>query len=82
MPLIPMVVEAVTPTPVLAAGGFTDGRGLVAARVWRAGILLGTRFLATLESPLHRNFKQAISRSASTNVSTSCAGASTMRSIG
>jgi NAD(P)H-dependent flavin oxidoreductase YrpB (nitropropane dioxygenase family) len=61
MPLIPMVVDAVSPIPVLAAGGFADGRGLVAALALGAqGILLGTRFLATTESPLHPNFKQAI----------------------
>jgi len=61
MPLIPMVVDAVAPVPVLAAGGFADGRGLVAALALGAdGILLGTRFLATTESPLHPNFKQAI----------------------
>jgi NAD(P)H-dependent flavin oxidoreductase YrpB (nitropropane dioxygenase family) len=61
MPLIPMVVDAVAPVPVLAAGGFADGRGLVAALALGAdGILLGTRFLATVESPLHPNFKQAI----------------------
>jgi NAD(P)H-dependent flavin oxidoreductase YrpB (nitropropane dioxygenase family) len=61
MPLIPMVVDAVAPVPVLAAGGFADGRGLVAALALGAqGILLGTRFLASVESPLHPNFKQAI----------------------
>jgi len=61
MPLIPMVVDAVAPIPVLAAGGFADGRGLLAALALGAdGILLGTRFLATVESPLHQNFKQAI----------------------
>ena len=61
MPLIPMIVDAVAPIPVLAAGGFADGRGLVAALSLGAdGILLGTRFLATVESPLHPNFKQAI----------------------
>lgn len=61
MPLIPMVVDAVSPIPVLAAGGFADGRGLVAALALGAdGILLGTRFLATEELPLHPNFKQAI----------------------
>jgi NAD(P)H-dependent flavin oxidoreductase YrpB (nitropropane dioxygenase family) len=61
MPLIPMVVDAVGPVPVLAAGGFADGRGLVAALSLGAqGILLGTRFLASVESPLHPNFKQAI----------------------
>jgi NAD(P)H-dependent flavin oxidoreductase YrpB (nitropropane dioxygenase family) len=61
MPLIPMVVDAVGSVPVLTAGGFADGRGLVAALALGAqGILLGTRFLATVESPLHPNFKQAI----------------------
>jgi NAD(P)H-dependent flavin oxidoreductase YrpB (nitropropane dioxygenase family) len=61
MPLIPMVVDAVGSIPVLAAGGFADGRGLVAALALGAqGILLGTRFLASVESPLHANFKQAI----------------------
>ena len=61
LPLIPMVVDAVTPVPVLAAGGIADGRGLVAALALGAqGVLLGTRFLATNESPLHPNFKQAI----------------------
>jgi NAD(P)H-dependent flavin oxidoreductase YrpB (nitropropane dioxygenase family) len=61
LPLIPMVVDAVKPIPVLAAGGFADGRGLAAALALGAdGILLGTRFLASVESPLHPNFKQAI----------------------
>jgi NAD(P)H-dependent flavin oxidoreductase YrpB (nitropropane dioxygenase family) len=61
MPLIPMVVDAVSPVPVLAAGGFADGRGLVAALALGAqGILLGTRFLATQESPLHPYYKRAI----------------------
>jgi NAD(P)H-dependent flavin oxidoreductase YrpB (nitropropane dioxygenase family) len=61
MPLIPMIVDAVTPIPVLAAGGIADGRGLVAALALGAqGVLLGTRFLASNESPLHANFKQAI----------------------
>src|SRR5262245_8430515 len=61
MALVPMVVDAVAPIPVLAAGGIADGRGLAAALALRAdGVLLGTRFLATEESPLHPNFKQAI----------------------
>jgi len=59
--LVPMVVDAVAPIPVLAAGGIADGRGLAAALALGAdGVLLGTRFLATDESPLHANFKQAI----------------------
>ena len=61
MTLVPMVVDAVAPVPVLAAGGIADGRGLAAALSLGAqGVLLGTRFLATTESPLHPNFKQAI----------------------
>lgn len=59
--LTPMVVDAVAPVPVLSAGGFADGRGLAAALALGAsGVLLGTRFLASDESPLHSNFKQAI----------------------
>jgi NAD(P)H-dependent flavin oxidoreductase YrpB (nitropropane dioxygenase family) len=61
MVLTPMVVDAVAPIPVLTAGGIADGRGLAAAIALGAdGVLLGTRFLATVESPLHPNFKQAI----------------------
>jgi NAD(P)H-dependent flavin oxidoreductase YrpB (nitropropane dioxygenase family) len=61
MALVPMVVDAVAPIPVLAAGGIADGRGLAAALSLGAdGVLLGTRFLASEESPLHPNFKQAI----------------------
>jgi NAD(P)H-dependent flavin oxidoreductase YrpB (nitropropane dioxygenase family) len=61
MALVPMVVDAVAPVPVLAAGGIADGRGLAAALSLGAdGVLLGTRFLASRESPLHPNFKQAI----------------------
>jgi NAD(P)H-dependent flavin oxidoreductase YrpB (nitropropane dioxygenase family) len=64
MALVPMVVQAVAPIPVLAAGGIADGRGFAAVLALGAeGVLLGTRFLATVESPLHPNFKQAIVRS-------------------
>jgi NAD(P)H-dependent flavin oxidoreductase YrpB (nitropropane dioxygenase family) len=61
MALVPMVVDAVGSVPVIAAGGIADGRGLAAALALGAqGVLLGTRFLASEESPLHQNFKQAI----------------------
>lgn len=61
MALVPMMVDAVGPVPVIAAGGIADGRGLAAALALGAeGVLLGTRFLASEESPLHQNFKQAI----------------------
>ena len=50
--LIPQVVDAVD-VPVVAAGGFSDGRGLVAALAYGAtGIAMGTRFLLTRESPV------------------------------
>ena len=59
--LLPMVVDAVSPIPVIAAGGVADGRGLAAALAYGAeGVLLGTRFLATRESGLHPDHKQAI----------------------
>ena len=61
MTLVPMVVDAVAPIPVLAAGGIADGRGLAAAiSLGSDGALLGTRFLASQESSLHPNFKKAI----------------------
>jgi len=64
LPLVPMMVKAVAPLPVLAAGGIADGRGLAAALALGAeGVLLGTRFMATPEAPIHDNFKQAIVKS-------------------
>lgn len=61
MAVLPMIVDAVAPVPVLAAGGIADGRGLAAALALGAqGVLLGTRFLATQESPLPPSFKQAV----------------------
>jgi len=61
LPLVPMVVKAIAPLPVLAAGGIADGCGLAAALALGAeGVLLGTRFMATPEAPIHENFKQAI----------------------
>jgi NAD(P)H-dependent flavin oxidoreductase YrpB (nitropropane dioxygenase family) len=51
LPLIPLVVDAVSPIPVLAAGGISDGRGLAAALALGAvGVWMGTAFLATREA--------------------------------
>jgi nitronate monooxygenase len=51
MGLVPAVVDAVAPIPVVAAGGIADGRGLAAAlALGAAGISLGTRFAASRES--------------------------------
>lgn len=61
MALVPQVVRAVQPVPVLAAGGIATGEGLAAALALGAeGVLLGTRFLATAEAPIAQEFKQAI----------------------
>lgn len=56
--LLPQVVDAVD-VPVLAAGGFRDGRGLVAALAYGAsGVAMGTRFLLTREAPVDVIAKQ------------------------
>ena len=57
--LIPAAADKVK-IPMLASGGFGDGRGLVAALSLGAeGINMGTRFCATVEAPIHDNVKQA-----------------------
>ncbi|MBO3277381.1 nitronate monooxygenase [Pseudomonas sp. Milli4] len=57
--LIPFLRDAVD-LPIIAAGGFADGRGLVAALALGAdAIAMGTRFATSLESPLHQNIKHA-----------------------
>jgi nitronate monooxygenase len=49
--LVPAVVDAVSPIPVVAAGGIADGRGLAAAlALGAAGVSMGTRFTASRES--------------------------------
>jgi enoyl-[acyl-carrier protein] reductase II len=59
--LIPQVIEAVRPLPVVASGGIADGRGLAAVLVLgAAGINIGTRFLASSEAPVNRAYKQMI----------------------
>ena len=58
--LIPVAADKIK-IPMLASGGFADGRGLVAALALGAdGVNMGTRFCATKEAPLHENFKQAM----------------------
>lgn len=58
--LIPAAADKVK-IPMLASGGFGDGRGLVAALALGAeGINMGTRFCATKEAPIHDTMKQAM----------------------
>jgi len=60
--LVPLVRDAVG-LPIIASGGFADGRGLVAALALGAdGMNMGTRFVATREAPVHDNLKQALIR--------------------
>lgn len=64
--LVPQVVDAVRPVPVLAAGGIYDGRGLAAAlMLGAAGVNIGTRFLACRESPASEEWQRGIIAAAS-----------------
>lgn len=56
--LIPHLAENLK-IPVIAAGGFADGRGIAAALALGAeGVAMGTRLMTTKESPLHENYKR------------------------
>jgi NAD(P)H-dependent flavin oxidoreductase YrpB (nitropropane dioxygenase family) len=58
LPLIPAVVDAVDPVPVIAAGGIADGRGLAAALVLGAqAAWMGTRFLTAAEASTHVEYR-------------------------
>jgi nitronate monooxygenase len=58
--LLPRAVDALE-VPVVACGGFSDGRGLVAALALGAeAVSMGTRFLCTREAPIHDNVKQRL----------------------
>jgi len=59
--LLPRVVDTVHPTPVVAAGGLADGRGIAAAiALGASGVWMGTRFLATVEAAVHPLYKQKV----------------------
>jgi len=61
LPFVPAVVDAAGDTPVLAAGGIADGRGVAAALMLGAqGASLGTRFYASEEALGHSNIKQRL----------------------
>lgn len=58
--LIPAVLDKIS-RPLIAGGGFADGKGLMAAlALGAAGINMGTRFMATKECPIHEDFKQKL----------------------
>jgi len=59
--LLPAVVDAVAPLPVLAAGGIADGRGVAAALALGAeAVWVGTRLLASTEAHAHADYKQRV----------------------
>jgi nitronate monooxygenase len=59
--LVPRVVDAVAPIPVVAAGGIADGRGLAAVlALGAAGAWVGTRFLAASEAAIHPDYRRRI----------------------
>jgi nitronate monooxygenase len=61
MTLVPQVVDAVTPLPVLAGGGIADKRGVAAALdLGAVGVWVGTRFLAAQEANIHTDYQQRV----------------------
>lgn len=61
LPLVPAIVDAVGDTPVVAAGGIADGRGMAAALALGAsGVWVGTRFLASEEISIHPEYRSRI----------------------
>lgn len=61
LPLVPAVVDAVAPVPVIAAGGIADGRGIATALMLGAeGVWIGTRFLATHECGVSDAYKARV----------------------
>jgi len=61
MCLVPQIVDAVSPLPVIAAGGIADGRGMAACFALGAeGVQMGTRFVCTEECEVHHLYKETI----------------------
>ncbi|HSZ43410.1 MAG TPA: nitronate monooxygenase [Trebonia sp.] len=68
LPLVPAVVDAVAPVPVIAAGGIGDARGVAAVLALGAqAAWLGTRFLLAEEMPLHEDYRRQLIAAAETD---------------
>lgn len=68
LPLVPAVVDAVSPVPVIAAGGIGDARGVAAVLALGAqAAWVGTRFLLATEAPLHQEYRRRIIAAAETD---------------
>ncbi|HTZ08712.1 MAG TPA: nitronate monooxygenase, partial [Acidimicrobiales bacterium] len=67
LPLVPAVVDAVAPVPVIAAGGIGDARGVAAVFALGAqAAWLGTRFLLAEEFPVHEDYRRRLADAAET----------------
>ena len=68
LPLVPAVVDAVAPVPVIAAGGIGDARGVAAVLALGAqAAWLGTRFLLAEEAPVHPEYRRRLIEAAETD---------------
>jgi nitronate monooxygenase len=68
LPLVPAVVDAVAPVPVIAAGGIGDARGVAAVLALGAqAAWLGTRFLLAEEMPIHQDYRRRLIAAAETD---------------
>jgi NAD(P)H-dependent flavin oxidoreductase YrpB (nitropropane dioxygenase family) len=68
LPLVPAVVDAVAPVPVIAAGGIGDARGVAAVLALGAqAAWLGTRFLLAAEMPVHEDYRRRLMAAAETD---------------
>jgi NAD(P)H-dependent flavin oxidoreductase YrpB (nitropropane dioxygenase family) len=68
LPLVPRVVDAVSPTPVVAAGGIGDGRGLAAVLALGASAgWLGTRFVMSTEAAAHPRYRELLAAASETS---------------
>jgi NAD(P)H-dependent flavin oxidoreductase YrpB (nitropropane dioxygenase family) len=68
LPLVPAVVDAVAPVPVIAAGGIGDARGVAAVLALGAqAAWLGTRFLLAEEMPIHADYRRRLMAAAETD---------------
>ena len=68
LPLVPAVVDAVAPVPVIAAGGIGDARGVAAVLALGAqAAWLGTRFLLADEAPVHQEYRRRLIAAAETD---------------
>ena len=68
LPLVPAVVDAVAPVPVIAAGGIGDARGVAAVLALGAqAAWLGTRFLLAQEMPIHEEYRRRVIDAAETD---------------